>query len=654
MTLFRQLMITIIAIFSLILAVVMGINFNTTKNYLIGQLESTTQDSATSLSMSVSDFMAFEDYVSVESNINAVYDSGYFSEVRIHIYNNEQDISRSHETTVEGVPSWFVRWVDFDVPVAKAVISNGWSELGQVYITGSAGYACRQLWLASRDLLISFFLIGVITMLLGSVALRYLFKPLAELEKQAEAIQQRRFIKMTTIPKTRELRSVVLSMNRMAEKLEKEFESEVETAQWLQTKAFKDSVSGLGNRSFFESQMKAHFSERQRGLDGLALISLMDLAKLNNEYGYESADMFIQSAADILAKKVTSISSTATLARLSGADFALLIPNFSRSQLELVVSDIMNELVGLNTASISYSAAVANIGAVIVDASVDRSGAMSQADEALREAKQAGDNQFKVFDLQVGESVGIGRTEWKEILEFVIQRRSFLLKKQRVVALASLEEEGIGRTIHEEVFMGLEHEGKKYHAGYFIGLAEQFDLTHEIDKVIIELVIEYIKSNSLDGPLTINLSASSYAKPDFIAWLNKILESLDLAVREDLIIEISEQSVLAEEGQTKALAETLKNHKVRFGIDNVGKQISAFQYLQALMPDYVKVDSSYTRMAAGKESEAFFMHTLCKVFNSLNIDVIATGVENEKQLQALFRFDVAGVQGYRIGRAQDI
>jgi hypothetical protein len=53
MTLFRQLMMTIIAIFSLMLAVVMGINFNTTKGYLVGQLESTTQDSATSLSMSV-------------------------------------------------------------------------------------------------------------------------------------------------------------------------------------------------------------------------------------------------------------------------------------------------------------------------------------------------------------------------------------------------------------------------------------------------------------------------------------------------------------------------------------------------------------------------------------------------------------------------
>jgi len=440
----------------------------------------------------------------------------------------------------------------------------------------------------------------------------------------------------------------------MAEKLEKEFDSEVETAQWLQTKAFKDSVSGLGNRSFFESQMKAHFSERQRGLDGLALISLVDLAKLNNEYGYESADMFIQSAADILAKKVASISSAATLARLSGADFALLIPNFSRSQLELVVSEIMSDFIGLHTASISYSAAVANIGAVIIDASIDRSAAMSQADEALREAKQEGDNQYKVLDLQVGDTVGIGRTEWKDILEFVIQRRSFQLKKQRVVALASLEVEGQGEIMHEEVFMGLEHAGKHYHAGYFIGLAEQFDLTHEIDRVIIELVIEYIKSTPLNEPLTVNLSASSYAKSDFVAWLDKTLSALDLSMKSKLIIEISEQSVLAEENQTKSLVETLKAQGVRFGIDNVGKQISAFQYLQSLMPDYVKIDSSYTRMAAGKESEAFFMHTLCKVFNSLNIEVIATGVESEKQLQALFRFDVAGVQGYRVGRAQNM
>jgi hypothetical protein len=172
MTLFRQLMMTIIAIFSLMLAVVMVINFNTTKGYLIGQLESTTQDSATSLSMSVSDFMASEDYASVESSINAVFDSGYFSEVRIHVYDTDKNITRSNETKIDGVPNWFINLIDFKVPVARAIISNGWNELGQVYITGSAGYGYNQLWLASRDLLVSFFVIGAITLIVGSFALR--------------------------------------------------------------------------------------------------------------------------------------------------------------------------------------------------------------------------------------------------------------------------------------------------------------------------------------------------------------------------------------------------------------------------------------------------------------------------------------------------
>ncbi|MFT2096796.1 EAL domain-containing protein [Marinomonas sp. 2405UD66-6] len=650
MTLFRQLMMTIIAIFSLMLVVVMGINFNTTKGYLIGQLESTTQDSATSLSMSVSDFMAFEDYASVESSINAVFDSGYFSEVRIHVYDGDRNIARSNSVTVDGVPTWFVKLIDFRVPVAKAVISNGWSELGQVYITGSAGYGYHQLWLATRDLLISFFIIGSITLVLGSIALRYLFKPLVELEKQAEAIQQRRFVKMLNVPKTRELRSVVLSMNRMAEKLEKEFAAEVETAQWLQSKAFKDPVSGLGNRHFFESQMKSHFSERERGFDALALISLADLAKLNNEQGYESADLFIQSAAEILSKKVSTVSSFATLARLSGADFVLLIPNFGRSQLELIVSEIMGELMELHTAEISYSESVANIGAVIIDGSVDRSNAMSQADEALREAKRQGINTAKVLGLQGAQSVAINRTKWKGIIENTILHRSFSLKKQKVASINQSTPE----VLHEEVFIGLEYEGKNYHAGYFIGLANQFDLCDQLDRVIIERVIDFIKSRNLEKPLAINLSASSYAKPEFISWLDKVLSQTEEGVKNKLIFEISEQSVLAEESQTQVLADLLKKHNVVFGIDNVGKQISAFQYLQMLMPDYVKIDSSYTRMAAGKESESFFMHTLCKVFSSLNIDVIATGVEHDKQLKALARFDVAGAQGYCVGRTQEM
>ncbi|QUX96336.1 GGDEF domain-containing protein [Marinomonas sp. CT5] len=649
MTLFRQLMMTIVAIFSLMLAVVMGINFNTTKGYLIGQLESTTQDSATSLSMSVSDFMALEDYASVQSSINAVFDSGYFSEVKIHVYDTDKNIVRSNKTKIDGVPAWFIDLIDFKVPVAKAIISNGWNELGQVYITGSAGYAYNQLWLASRDLLISFFIIGAVTLVSGGIALRYLFRPLAELEKQAEAIQQRRFTKMTKIPKTRELKSVVLSMNRMADKLEKEFASELETAKWLQAKAFKDPVSGLGNRHFFESQIKSHFSARERGIDGLVLINLADLAKLNNEYGYESADIFIQSAADILSAKVASLSSVATLARLSGADFVLLIPDIGHEDLKQVVDEILEELVELSTASISYSQSVANIGAISIDGSIELSGAMSRADAALREAKREGMNTSKVYDLNASQNMTLNRTAWKEILESAIAESAFHLKKQIV---ASLEDSS--DVLHEEVFMGLTYKGKEYHAGYFISLAEQFDLASGIDKVIITRVIEYIKSKDLGVPLTVNLSASSYGKPDFIEWLNKTLSVLSSDIKNKLMFEISERNVLNEEEQANALAQMLRAQNVLFGIDNVGKQFSAFQYLQTLMPNYVKVDASYTRMAAGKESDAFFMHTLCKMFSSLNIDVIATGIENEAQLSALKRFDVTGGQGFLVGRAQDM
>ncbi|BFM48830.1 EAL domain-containing protein [Marinomonas sp. THO17] len=649
MTLFRQLLITIVAIFSVMLFVVMGINFDTTKGYLIGQLESTTQDTATSLSMSVSDYMALEDYAAVESSINAVFDSGYFSEVKIHVYATENDIRRANETKIEGVPNWFISLIDFKVPVAKAVISNGWNELGQVYITGSAGYGYHQLWQASRDLLVSFFIIGAITLILGSFALRFLFHPLSELEKQANAIQQRRFTKMTNIPKTRELKSVVLSMNRMADKLEKLFAAEMETAQWLQNKAFKDPVSGLGNRNFFESQLKAHFAEPERGVDGLFLISLADLGRLNNERGYESADMFIQATAEIIEQHVAEMSSTATLARLSGADFIVLLPNFDLNRLEKVTHNIMTSLKDLDLADISYSSHVANIGAVILDPSVTRASALSQVDTALREAKRVGKNAVKIMELNTHQDTALSRTDWKRILETTIANQAFNLKKQKVVLLD--EEQSI---LHEEIFMGLSHGGKDYHAGFFIGLAEQFDLGSQIDQVIIQSVIEHIQSQPVKHPLAINLSASSFNKPEFMTWLVKTLDALDDKVKQLLVFEISEQNVLADEDNAVKLSQVLKQCHVKFGVDNVGKQFSAFQYLKSLMPDYVKVDSSYTRMAAGKESESFFMHTLCKMFGSLHIDVIATGIESDQQCEALQRFDVSGGQGFVIGRAQDM
>ncbi len=644
MTLFRQLLLTIVLLLSLMLMVVMAINFQTTKNYLIDQLRSTTQDSATTLSMQISDFMALEDYTSVESTVNAVFDSGYFSQVRVHAYANDENITRSNTTVISGVPQGFIDFIDFEVPTASAVISNGWNELGQVYVTGSAGYGYYQLWLATRDLLISFFAIGTVSVLLGGLMLRWLFKPLAEVEKQAEAIQQRRFIQMKTLPKTRELKSVVESMNRMAAKLEREFAAEAQTAQWLQAKAFKDPVSGLGNRNFFESQASAHFADTDRTYDGLMLISLIDLAKINNEMGYEAADNFIKSSAEILDRHLSNFPN-ATLARLNGADFVALVPNIETDRLKALVDAVMSDLHDLVGARISYSDAVANIGAVVIDASVDRSNAMAQADAALRSAKQAGPNKFSVFDSETGQQMAIGRMAWKEMLEHAIAHKSFALRRQ---AVASSHDRN--KLLQQEIYASLEFDNKQYHAGYFIGLAEQFDLGEQVDQVIIQRVIEAIQGTSITGPFVVNLSASAYAKMSFVSWLDKTLQDLPDMVKSNLAFEVSEQSVLGTEDHAFLLAQTLKTHQVKFGIDNVGKQFSAFQYLQNLMPDYVKVDPSYTKLAVGKESESFFMHTLCKMFNSLNIDVIATGVETEQQVEILTKFDISGVQGYGIGR----
>jgi diguanylate cyclase (GGDEF)-like protein len=642
-------MFTIVVIFTLMLVVVMAINFNTTKEYLVNQLASTTQDSANSLSMSVSDFMSMEDYTSVESSILAVFDSGYVAEVKIHVYANDEYIVRAEPTKIEGVPSWFINAIDFDVPTENAIISNGWNELGQVYITGNAGYGYYQLWLASGELLFWFALIGFLTLAVGAGALKWIFKPLVALEKQAEDIQQRRFVKMQALPKTRELKRVVEAMNRMAEKLEKEFEAEAETAQWLQAKAFKDPVSGLGNRHFFDSQASAHFAETDRATDGLVLVSLIDLAKLNNERGFEAADAFIRSSADLVTYKLAECANTNTLARLSGADFIILINNIDHDSLAKLVDNIMASLYKLVATQTTYSEGVANIGAVILDDTVDKSKAMAQVDGALRAARSMGVNQVKVFGLDDNKQVAIGRLAWKEMLEYAIENKAFRLRKQKVALLEDKQ-----ALLHEEVFASLEYGGKQYHAGYFISLAEQFDLGEQVDQVIIEKVITFIEQGDVDSSLTINLSASAYAKPSFIHWLDKKLAGLSVRTKNSLCFEVSEQSVLNTEDHAIILAKTLKQHEVKFGIDNVGKQFSAFQYLQSLMPDYVKVDASYTRMAVGNKSESFFMHTLCKMFNSLHIQVVATGVESETQWEILQRFDIYAAQGYVLGSAVEM
>ena len=148
----------------------------------------------------------------------------------------------------------------------------GWKRAGTIYVESHPGYAYRTLWQTFFRILIYFLLTGLVVFTLGGIALKFLLRPLRRVEKQAEAIGRREYEIQDRIPRTRELKNVVTSMNAMAARVREMFEEQAGIADKLRENAFIDSLTGLTNRRFLKTRIDSTMADSPETARGLFLL----------------------------------------------------------------------------------------------------------------------------------------------------------------------------------------------------------------------------------------------------------------------------------------------------------------------------------------------------------------------------------------------
>ena len=248
MTLYRQLVIFTLLLFFILLSGTWLANLDSTRSFLIAQLESHAQDTATSLGLSISQYSIDRDKPAIETMINAVFDRGYYQVVRYTDTQGNILIDRELQITIENVPQWFIDLVPLKTPEATANVMAGWLQAGTVYVKSHPGYAYKALWESVVDMSVWFLICGIIVLFAGGVGLRLLLKPLVMVEHQADALCKKKYEVQEKLPKTKELRRVVEAMNRMTSKVKEMFEEQVTIAEGFRKHAYHDTLTGLGNR----------------------------------------------------------------------------------------------------------------------------------------------------------------------------------------------------------------------------------------------------------------------------------------------------------------------------------------------------------------------------------------------------------------------
>lgn len=643
MTLFRQLLVYAFVLLTCLCTGLWVGELKRTRDYLVQQLESHAQDTATSLGLSVSTLVTGNDIPALETMIDAVFDRGYYRLIQMQDVEGNLLVNRQQYLTIGQVPSWFITFIPLKAPTAEALVMEGWQRKGTIKVESHPGYAYRMLWRAACTAAAWFGMALFAVAVIGGFGLRRLLQPLRQVEDQALALCDRQFHIQESIPRTREFQRVVLAMNRMTARIRAMFNEQTAFAETLLQRTYQDDLTTVGNRRYLEGQIKAKLEGRSLEINGVfALIQIEELQAINRASGYQAGDQLIQQAALIIQQACHQLPE-AVISRLSGGDFALLLPNTSETEAARLIETILEDLHRETAFSSRQQAVTASGGAVVYDRSASCDTLLKRADTALATARYRNDRKAVVVALAGStEPLSMGRTQWQDLLQQILADKNVALFSQPI-----FNHRDTAQIVRHEILTRMEApSGKLLSAGMFVPMAERLGLMPDLDRLIIEQMATHALDSLAPRHVSINLSPLSLLDTTFHAWLLQRLAGFaGSGLR--VTFEFPEFRTQRFADVINTFSQSVRKLGHGIGIDHFGQGLVHFGYLKSLLPDYVKIDRSITGALQDEHSDSyFFINTLCGVAHSLEIQVIVEGIEREEQWHTLVRIPLDGVQGF--------
>lgn len=651
MTLLRQLTMVIVVLFALLFVGTTAISVHNTRSYLNVQLHTISQDTATSLGLSLSPHMAENDMVIVESMVNAVFDSGYYRAVVIRSIEGKPIVERVQPIRIEGVPGWFVSMFPLETPQGEALIVGGWQQLGTVTVAASPGHAYATLWSNSLDALWLFLGVSIVTFGLGMVVLHVVLRPLRAVEEQARAICDREYPVQHKLPWTLELRSVVLAMNRMTSKVREMFGEQAAAMERLRAESYRDALTGLANRRYFDMYLRQRIESADEFHGGVLLfLELKDFKEFNEKRGYPAGDELLRATATVIEEVCRKEKALECFsAHFSGANFAVVLSNVTELDALDAGESIMRALPPRLREQGLIDTAEAGHAGLAIYRGQSVSELLAEADMALRAAQTMGANALHMHAAKsIDETAAYPAARWTEFLRKVIDTRNIVLHVQPVRYCNDR-----ARIMHLEALLRVPNEdGKLIPAGIFLPMAKRPGLMQEFDKLVVSEVLSRIGTGRYgETPVAVNLSPSSIQDAGFVDWLCASLRASP-AANGRIAFEMTEYGVLENLDALRLFIRRVGEFGAKIGLDHFGRGFSSFDYLSTVKIDYLKIDGSYIRGIPQSKDNQFFVDSVIKIAHGLDFKVIAESVETEEEWATLSALRLDGVQGYGVTKPE--
>ena len=413
-----------------------------------------------------------------------------------------------------------------------------------------------------------------------------------------------------------------------------------------------DPLTGLLNRRRFRSELDQHvsFTARYGGRGATMVIDIDGLKEVNDSFGHQAGDTLIRRVSEILRERVRA---TDLVARLSGDEFAVLVPQTDTAGAMRLGEDLRNQVaegLPLNTelSGASISVGIAMFGG---QGSVGAESVLVAADQAMYKAKEEGRNRIALFDASMADQATARRTQTvsARIRDALTQDR-LSLATQPIRSLAS---GGIER--YELLLRMTGENGELLPASTFIEVAERSGMVQELDRWVVARALELMAERERAGnpvSLHMNISGASMADLSVLEFIERRLDEGE-ADPARCTFEIT-QSAPVEDYETAAgFADRLTEFGCEFAIDDYGAGMGPFAYLKKVPFDVIKIDGTFIRDLPRNDTDQLTVQAIVQIARGLGKQTIAEFVEDEDTAQMLRGYGVDMAQGYHLGRPVD-
>lgn len=417
--------------------------------------------------------------------------------------------------------------------------------------------------------------------------------------------------------------------------------------------AFYDSLTQLPNRRLLVERLQQMVEkcDRHKRFGAVLFLDLDNFKNLNDSSGHNKGDLLLRQVAQRL---INSVRQSDTVSRWGGDEFVVVIEelsterNHAANKAEKAAEKIISQLSHrYDLDGLSYNSS-ASIGITLFNSdSQSIEELLKQADMAMYKAKSLGRNCTQFFDPVMQNAVST-QAAMESDLHDAIKNQQFVLFYQKQVNQE-------GQTLGAEVLLRWNHPDKGIVSpAEFIPLTETTGLIIPIGKWVLQQACETLvqwstQPSTSNLNISVNISVVQFSHKDFVESVLSIVKTTG-ANPQHLKLEITESLLANDILNVKEKMIALQQHGISFSIDDFGTGYSSLSYLQQLPIDQLKIDQSFVKDMRVNPSNQAIAQAVITLAASMQLHVIAEGVETLDQQQLLQEMGCDAYQGYFFGK----